>query len=390
MSPISADAQSPYILALVPEAFGGHGGIALYMRDVLGCLAARHDRPLVTLIARGGSVESAELPANIRCEQGALRGKWAFAGSVLKSILRKRKPRLIVCGHINLLPFARLAAVCTRAPMVLFIYGIDAWEPPRATLARQLAASADLILSISELTRQRFLAWSGVDPRKVGLLPNAIKLERYSTGPKNPALLSRYGVEGKTVLMTLGRLWSVQRHKGIDEIIEVLPLLLKEFPDLVYLVAGGGDDLERLGSKADELGVGDRVIFTGMVDELEKADHYRLADAFALAGRGDGFGFVLLEAMACGIPVVASVLDGTQEAVLNGEIGVLVNPDEPASLVRGLTEALRRPKSIPEQLAYFSYDRFCGRLRDALEPMTGRPTSLRQPQREVNGQGLTR
>ncbi len=372
MTPMSADAQSPYILALVPEAFGGHGGIALYMRDVLHCLATGHDRPLVTLIARGGSVEGTELPTNIRWEKGALRGKWAFAGAVLNCLLRNRKPRLIVCGHINLLPFARLAAVCTRAPMVLFIYGIDAWGPPRATLARKLAASADLILSISELTRQRFLAWSGVDPQKVGLMPNAIKLERYGILPKNPALLSRYGIEGKTVLMTLGRLWSVQRHKGVDEVIAVLPRLLQEFPDLVYLVAGGGDDIARLSRKADELGVGERVIFTGMVDESEKADHYRLADAFALAGRGDGFGFVLLEAMACGIPVVASVLDGTQEAVLNGEIGVLVNPDDPASLVRGLSEALRRHNSIPEQLAYFTYDEFCIRLRAAVEPILRR------------------
>jgi len=369
MSPISADAHSPHILALVPEAFGGHGGIALCMRDVLRCLASGQEKPRVTLIARCGHVEETEVPPNIHWEHSALKGKPAFAKAVITTLLRKAKPQLVLCGHINLLPLARLAAFFTRAPLVLIIHGIEAWRPPRSRLTCSLITSVDLILSVSDFTRQRFLSWSKVNQQKVSVLPNAIKLERYGIWPKNPALLSRYGIEGKTVLMTLGRLWSVQRHKGVDEVIEVLPPLLEEFPDLVYLVAGGGDDIARLSRKADELGVGERVIFTGMVDESEKADHYRLADAFALAGRGDGFGFVLLEAMACGVPVVASVLDGTQEAVLSGEIGVLVNPDNPASLVRGLTEALHRPKSIPEQLAYFGYDKFCSRLRAALDPI---------------------
>ena len=176
-------------------------------------------------------------------------------------------------------------------------------------------------------------------------------------------------VSGKRVRMTLGRLWTAQRHKGVDEVIEVMPSLIHQFPDLVYLVAGGGDDIARLRKKAAEFRVGERVIFTGLVDESEKADHYRLADAFALTGRGDGFGFVLLEAMACGIPAVASVLDGSQEALLDGEIGLLVNPDDNTSLLSGLSAALRQPKGIPEGLAYFAYDRFCERLRAALEPL---------------------
>jgi glycosyltransferase involved in cell wall biosynthesis len=369
MSAATSRSASPHILALVTDAFGGHGGIALYMRDVLRCLAARQDKPAVTLIARSGRTEGVEVPASVRWELDALKGKTAFAGAVLKSLLRKDKPRLILCGHINLLPLARLAAVLSRAPLVLFIYGIDAWKPPRSRIARGLVSSADLILSISEITRQRFLDWSGFVPQKVSLLPNAIKLERYDVGPKNPELLARYGIEGKTVLMTLGRLSAVQRHKGVDEVIDVLPRLLSEIPDLVYLVAGEGDDIPRLRKKADERGVGERVIFTGLVEESEKADHYRLADAFALTGRGDGFGFVLLEAMACGVPVAASVLDGSQEAVLNGELGVLVNPDDPASLTAGLAKVLRQPKGIPAGLAHFAYDRFCSRLQAALEPL---------------------
>lgn len=354
---------------LATDAFGGHGGIALYMRDVLRCLVVDPEAVMVQLIARHGRVEGVEVPVGISWDQSALRGKSAFSISVCKSVLQKEKPHLILCGHINLLPLARMAAMISRAPLVLFVYGVDAWTAPRNKLLRRLVSKVDLVLSISEITRQRFFSWSAVAPERIQLLPNAIKLERYSPGPKNSALLKRYGIEGKTVLMTLGRLSTVQRHKGVDEVIGVMPRLLQEFPRLVYLVAGDGDDISRLRSVAERQGVSNQVIFTGMIEESEKAEHYRLADAFALTGRGDGFGFVLLEAMACGVPAVASVLDGSQEAVLNGEIGTLVNPDAPESLISGLACALRQAKGIPKKLSYFSFDKFCGRLHAALQPL---------------------
>jgi glycosyltransferase involved in cell wall biosynthesis len=347
---------------LVTDAFGGHGGIALYMRDVLHCVASMEPRPAVTLIARVGTEDGSARPDNIHWDTSALRGKFAFARSVLQATNKSERPDLVLCGHINLLPLARLAAYRSGAFLVLFIHGIEAWKPPRRLLARRLARSADRIISVSDITRQRFLSWSKSNPRKVVLGPNAVKLERFGIGPKNPELLARYGIEGKCVLMTLARLSAVQRHKGVDEIIAVLPRLLHDFPDLVYLVAGGGDDIPRLQGKAMEHGVSDRVVFTGLVDEAEKADHYRLADAFALTGRGDGFGFVLLEAMACGVPVVASILDGSQEAVRNGKLGGLANPDDPDSLVDGIARALGQPKAIPEGLEYFAHENFCRRL----------------------------
>ena len=83
-------------------------------------------------------------------------------------------------------------------------------------------------------------------------------------------------------------------------------------------------------------------------------------------GGWEGFGFVILEALACGLPVVASIADGTREAVRNGELGVVVDPKDPAALLSAIVEALRRPKQIPAGLAYFSFGNFASRLRSAL------------------------
>jgi glycosyltransferase involved in cell wall biosynthesis len=215
------------------------------------------------------------------------------------------------------------------------------------------------VVAISAATAAKFRAWAHPAGQKLQTLPNAIHPEWYGPGPKNPELLRRYGLEGRRVLMTLGRLVSVERYKGFDEVLELMPELVRTMPDLAYLIVGDGTDRARLEEKARALGLDGRVVFAGHVVEAEKADHYRLADAYVMASRGEGFGFVLLEAMACGIPVVASRLDGGREAVRDGELGLLVDPANREQLRAAILEALARPKGIvPAGLDHFSFANF--------------------------------
>ena len=156
--------------------------------------------------------------------------------------------------------------------------------------------------------------------------------ERILPGPKPEALLARYGLKGRTVLLTLGRLPVQEKRKGHDEVPEVLPSLAEEQADIVYLVCGDGDDRARLEEKAWRLELNERVIFASYVPEEEKADHYRLADAFVMPGRTEGFGIVYLKALACGVPVVTSSADASQEAVRRGAAGCRSGPRRPADL----------------------------------------------------------
>jgi len=169
--------------------------------------------------------------------------------------------------------------------------------------------------------------------------------------------------------MTLGRMVGKDRAKGFDEVIDLMPRLVAEDPSIVYLAAGRGPDRERLESSAAQMGMDRHVIFTGLVPEERKADYFRLADAYVMPSRGEGFGFVILEAMACGVPAIASTSDGGFEAILKGELGIAVGPDDDGALLAAIREAIKRPKAIPSGLSYFAFPRFAERVDQLLGKM---------------------
>jgi len=346
-------------LSFVTDAYGGHGGIALYNRDLLQALCSFPGCARVVAVPRTMPNPLEPMPDKLVYLDTAVGGKLRYLATALRVLRGDRSHDLVVCGHINLMPLAWLASRFLDVPLVLFIYGIDAWQPSRSRLANALTKRVRWVVSISAVTAERFRSWVPAATQQLRVLPNAIHADWYGPGAKNPALLERYGLAGKTVLMTLGRLVSAERYKGFDETIEALPGLIAALPDVAYLLVGDGSDRERLEQKVRVLGVADRVVFAGNVPEAEKADHYRLADVYVMPSQGEGFGFVLLEAMACGIPVIASKLDGGREAVRDGQLGTLVDPADRAQLQRAILDALRQPRGIvPAGLEHFSFRNF--------------------------------
>jgi len=160
--------------------------------------------------------------------------------------------------------------------------------------------------------------------------------------------------------MTLGRLADRERYKGFDEVLDVLPLLVREIPDIKYLIVGDGDDRPRLETKVGLLGLTEHVVFAGKAPESEKVAHYSLADVYVMPSSGEGFGIVLLEATACGVPVIGSIVDGSREALLNGALGQLVDPKNFDGLARTILCVLKSnmPRRRPEAIATFSVPEF--------------------------------
>jgi phosphatidyl-myo-inositol dimannoside synthase len=353
------------ILALVPEAHGGFGGISVYNRDLIDACCELPRVSKVTLLPRHLLSAPVGVPAKVDVVAAAARGLGSFVYQVARA---SREPYdVVLCTHLHLLPFAGLAARLRGKPLLAVLYGVEAWEPTGRLLVDRLSRRCDGLIAISDFTKSRFQEWSGVPESRIGVLPNAIHADAFGIGPKPPYLVERYRLAGKKTILTLGRLDAAERQKGIDELIELMAALTAEIPSLVLLVAGDGDDRPRLEAKVAGLGLGQCVRFTGRIAEAEKADHYRLCDVYSMAGRQEGFGFVFLEALATGAPVVASALDGSRDAVLDGALGEVANPDEPHTLKAAILRSLAKPRRVPERLEHFSFGNFVARLDGILQ-----------------------
>jgi phosphatidyl-myo-inositol dimannoside synthase len=347
------------VLYLLTDAFGRSGGIAQFNRDLLKAVCAHPSVETVVALPRNLDGPVGELPEKLRFDVRAARGKVPFALTLLGWLVKRPAFDLIICTHLNLQPLALLAHWLSRAPSILVLHGVEAWTPPRQLVRRVAVGRAEWVAAVSRVTLERFRTWALIPEDRAIVLPCCVDLDRFTPGEPAPPVLRKYELGGKVVILTLGRLAATERYKGFDELLESLTRLQAVHPSLLCVIAGSGDDRARLEAKARALGVADRVRFTGYVPDSEMVDLYRSARVFVLAGRGEGFGIVLLEAMACGVPAVASTLDGSIEAVQGGELGVAVDPRDRDALVEGIGRALQRPVGErPHGLDYFGYPAF--------------------------------
>lgn len=367
------------VLALVSDAYGSHGGIAKFNRDLLGSIAAIPTCAEVVCVPRVITQPLVGVPKRLRFLAEGARGAARFLTTVYRA-MQQGPYDLVLIGHINLSPLGVWAARRLGCNSMLVVHGIDAWQKHKRRSVVRALPRVDEIVGVSQVTLDRLGAWAQLRHSRLHVLPNCVDLQRFTPGPKPPDLVISLGLEGKTVLMTFGRLASEDRCKGFDEIIELMPGLLTQRPDLVYLICGSGPDQARLQSKCEQLGVAQAVRFSGFVPEERKVDHYRLADAYVMPSRGEGFGIVFLEAMACGIPAMGSSMDGSAEALLGGELGELVNPSIPAEVQAGVLRTLARRKERPRRLDTFSFTAYSQRVAQLIDTVLTTPAaSVRLP-----------
>jgi glycosyltransferase involved in cell wall biosynthesis len=212
----------------------------------------------------------------------------------------------------------------------------------RPRLARVLR-EADRVFTVSDSLRRLALSL-GAAPERTRVVGNGVDLARFQ--PKDRAAArSRLGLPADApVLVTVGGLCE---RKGFHRVIDALPALAQRHPGLRYLVVGGpspeGDWGDRLRAQAVALGLQAQVHFTGPVEPDALAEVLSAADVFVLASRNEGWANVLLEAMACGLPVVATDVGGNAEVVCRPELGRIVPFGDAAALDSALAEALAAP-----------------------------------------------
>jgi phosphatidylinositol alpha-1,6-mannosyltransferase len=346
------------VLALVTDAFGGYGGIAQYNRDLLGAMSRFAAAPSVDVLPRYARDDLGELPERVRQHPAQRRrSRLSFEAVRLASLTR---PEVVFCGHLHLSPLAAWIARRHRCALVCQTHGVEVWPVPREMRRRGIEA-ADAVLCVSRDTRARVRTWVDMPPERLRVVPNTVG-DEFTPGDGRRTR-ERLGVGASQVILSVSRLDSSQRHKGQDRIIELMPRLAAEGHDLVYLIAGEGDDIPRLRALADAAGVAARVRFLGRVPQAELPDLYRAADLFALPSTGDGFGIVFLEAMACGVPALGLDAGGAADAFADGAMGFLAREGNLDEALRGALKV--RPSAVDISAAVrarFGRDSFRGRL----------------------------
>ena len=330
------------MLALATDAFGGRGGIARYNRDFFDALAQSGRMSSIAVLPRHAPDR---VVAPLGISQARPRpGRVAYTLMAVTAALR-RPPDIVFCGHLHMAPLAWLIARLSRAKLVIQTHGIEAWPRP-SRLRRAALEAADLVLCVSRHTRAQIAGWAALAPERLLVVPNTVG-DEFSPGDGG-ALRTALGLDGKRVLLTVGRIDARERYKGHDRVIRAIAALVRRGHDVVYLIVGDGDDRRHLAQLARTAGVAERVRFLGAVSRQYLVEVYRLADVFVMPSTGEGFGIAYLEAMASGTPALGLAVAGARDALADGELGAAASEDD---LPGAIARLLGTPKPAPEALS---------------------------------------
>lgn len=269
-------------------------------------------------------------------------------------------------------PDGQAASLLSRWLKVPYTVTLRGTEPRHAAdtvlspLLAQALCGADRVFSVSDSLRRLALSL-GVTPQRARVVGNGVDISRFHPLDKAAQRLALGLPAQAPVLVTVGGL--VER-KGFHRVMACLPALRQQWPDLRYLVIGGpgpeGDWTQRLQGLAVELGLQHCVRFVGPVAPDELRRYLSAADVFALSTRNEGWANVFLEAMACGLPVVATDVGGNAEVVCSPALGEIVPFDDGPALTAALQRALGNPWRRDEIRAYAQSNTWDRRI-DVLE-----------------------
>lgn len=200
-----------------------------------------------------------------------------------------------------------------------------------------LALGIDHLVSISEATADAMATYDNLPRRRIQVIHNGIDTSQLNQPLDKAAKRRELGLpENCRIIGTAARLNSI---KNIPMMLRAHKLVLKQLPDTYLVIAGQGEEEQKLKDHAVELGTADKVAFIGLRFDL--AEIYPLFDVFLLTSFSEGISVTLLEAMASGVPVVVTDVGGNREVVVEGETGYLVAVDADAQLGQWVIKLLQ-------------------------------------------------
>ena len=284
--------------------------------------------------------------------------------SRLEEVAREIRPDIIHAHSpvLNAIPAIKVA----RRLGIPVVYEIRAfWEDAavdhgstaegslRYRITRALETRAirqvDHAFTICEGLRGDILA-RGIAAEKITVIPNAVDVESFQlASPPDPQLLEQWGLTGKTVVGFVGSFYA---YEGLDLLLDAVPELLRQRPDVRVLLVGGGPQEANLRKQVDRLGLGEYVIFTGRVPHKEVGRYYDLINVLAYPRHPMRLTELVtplkpLEAMAQGQLFVASDVGGHKELIDHGQTGILFEAGNRESLAKAIINLLEAPDTWP-------------------------------------------
>ena len=247
-------------------------------------------------------------------------------------LLRKlRGASTLYLGHTNLAPLAVIAkAMRPRIECHIATHGIELWKPLKTAIRVGLRLCHRVIVT-SAHSKAIVATTHGIAHHKVALIPPALDQAFVSMAAMDR---ESYKPHSGMTILSVGRMDSSERYKGVDTIIDAMSRMSSIACDVHYVAVGNGNDRVRLQVMAQQSPAASRIHFVGSVSEPELAEYYRSCDIFVMPSEREGFGIAFLEAMAFGKPVIGGNHCGTPDLVIHGVNGFLVNHGDTAALAR--------------------------------------------------------
>jgi glycosyltransferase involved in cell wall biosynthesis len=275
----------------------------------------------------------------------------SFPRGMLSSLGRLRRDHDVVHLHGHHFYSTTLGAIhrrYSRMPTVMTFHGDYVKTSPMGRGIKQLRdmtqgkiilGAMDRIIALTAHDKAQ-LVRKGARPDRVTIIPNGVDLSVFEPLPEERinGFKEHAGIpEGSRLVLFVGR---HTEQKGLRYLIDAVPDLVQEVPDVHVFIAGTGNGMDEARSMVQALGVDGSVTVNGHLSSSNLVNAYNVADAVAVPSLWEGMPLVILEAAACGTPVVASSVSGIPEFVEHGRTGLLVPPKDPEAMAASLAQAL--------------------------------------------------
>ncbi len=250
--------------------------------------------------------------------------------------LRTNRPDILHCWMIHSNIIGRLIGRMTRVPKIVVSRRSDKNGSRWATvLNRWLVNWSDGMIAVSESTKAAELAETGIDSARVTVVPNGIDASMFENKPSaadRQQLRDSLGYDNETIL--IGSVGRLTEAKGYPDLLNAFKTVSATLPQARLLIAGKGHLEAALKAQAKQLGIGERVQFPGVRSDIPQL--LDALDLFAFSSHWEGMPNALMEAMAAGLPCVATAVSAAPELIDNGLHGILVPPKQPAKLAEAI------------------------------------------------------